>query len=91
MNLNDIYLAVGILVVLVAFVRWAYHKIWESAKLEANSEAVDTAQSRFIYDIATNHLPHIESSLTLIARHLNIELPEPPPIMFVAFKEKDKK
>ena len=37
----------------------------------------------FVKSMATNHLPHIHTCLTTIAGHMNIEIPEPPPIDFI--------
>lgn len=43
----------------------------------------------FVKDVARNHLPHIDHCLNLIATKLDIEIPEPPPIRFVDFSERD--
>jgi len=44
-------------------------------------------QSVFIHDVATNHLPHIQSALELIAKAIGVELPASPPIRFISTKD----
>jgi hypothetical protein len=48
----------------------------------------ETSQD-FVYDMATNHLPHIYDALKLLCHKESINLPDPPPIQFVTMK-KDK-
>lgn len=67
----------SLLVNAVAITRWGYRKVRDA----------EIAQT-FANDVATNHLPHIQHALTLIANALHIDLPEPPPIRFMAFKDK---
>lgn len=65
---------------------------WYNARLEKRGEmGYETRiKDEFIFDVAVNHLPHIESSLELIARHLNIDLPEPPPIKWLPYDPSKK-
>jgi hypothetical protein len=42
----------------------------------------------FVKSIATNHLPHIQTSLEKIADRLSVEIPPAPPIEFVDLGEK---
>jgi hypothetical protein len=60
-------------------IRWAYLKVKASGKQEAR----DSIESRFINDMATNHLPHIYHVQTLICKKMEVEVTEPPPIKFV--------
>jgi len=38
---------------------------------------------QFSKDVAENHLPHVQSSLSAIAKKLDVDIPEPPPIRFI--------
>lgn len=40
------------------------------------------ASYTFSRDLATNHIPHMNHALNLIAKRLDVDLPEPPPIYF---------
>ncbi len=56
----------------VLFLRWLHRRIRN-----------DEIARAFIYDIATNHLPHIYNALQKIAAQQGIELPETPIVRFV--------
>jgi hypothetical protein len=68
-------------------VRWAYLKVKASGKEEAR----DSIESRFISDMATNHLPHIYHVELLICKKLGVEITDPPPIRFVNLNGNGKK
>jgi hypothetical protein len=57
-------------------VRWLYRKVRDAQ-----------VAGRFVEDMATNHLPHIYDAQKRIAGALSVELPEPPPIRFMDFKD----
>ena len=62
----------------------------ERIKHQAKEEVWDDLRRSFIADVATNHLPHIQQCLELIARHLEIELPDTPPIRYMPFRPDEK-
>lgn len=66
--------------------RWLVRRIKQSGRDEAQAQMRDD----FVFDVATNHLPHVFDALTKIATKLEIELPEPPPIRFVPFDRAKK-
>jgi hypothetical protein len=71
-------IAAVLVVPVVLAVRWSVQRIKQSGRDETRIEMRD----EFIMDVATNHLPHIESALQAIAQHVGIHIPEPPPIHF---------
>jgi hypothetical protein len=77
MTNEQLYLSVSVIGNLILGIRYLYRKVRNA----------DIAQA-FVDDMATNHLPHIQHALTLIADAMHISLPEPPPIRFVSFKDK---
>lgn len=56
-------------------------------RLVRNAEA----SQDFVYDMATNHLPHIYDALRLLCVKEAITLGNPPPIQFVDKKKEEKK
>lgn len=60
-------------------------------KRDARQEYETALKDSFIYEVATNHLPHLYDGLKLIAESLGVKLPEPPPIKYLPFDPtKDK-
>ena len=51
----------------------------------------DEINRAFVYDVATNHLPHIYDALRAIANQQGIALPEPPALQFVDLNERRRK
>ena len=70
-HLEGVTLALAILGTFGGIVRWLYHGI-----------NAFQSQSRFVQDMATNHLPHIYERLGQIDYHVGIEPKQPPPIKF---------
>ena len=58
-------------------------------KKDAEDAVWDTLRSSFVSDLATNHLPHIQMCLEMIAEKLNVKLPEPPPIRYMPRRPRD--
>jgi hypothetical protein len=77
-QLLAILLPVG--VQLVVFLRWLHRRIRD-----------DEINRAFVYDVATNHLPHIYDALRAIANQQGIALPEPPALQFVDLNERRRK
>lgn len=44
--------------------------------------------NHFVRSMASNHLPHVYHTLSLICHKLEIEVTEPPPIEFVDLEKK---
>jgi hypothetical protein len=65
---------------LVVFLRWLHRRIRD-----------DEINRAFVYDVATNHLPHIYDALRAIANQQGIALPEPPALQFVDLNERRRK
>jgi len=65
---------------LVVFLRWLHRRLRD-----------DEIHRAFVYDIATNHLPHIYDALRAIAEEKGIALPEPPPLRFIDLNESRRK
>jgi len=61
---------------LVVFLRWLHRRIRD-----------DEIHRAFVYDVATNHLPHIYDALRAIAEQQGIALPEPPALCFIDLNE----
>jgi len=61
---------------LVVFLRWLHRRIRD-----------DEINRAFVYDVATNHLPHIYDALRAIADQQGIALPEPPALRFIDLNE----
>ncbi len=72
MTVAEVWAIIATTANFVYLVRWAYKRVFNYQISEA-----------FVEDVATNHLPHIQACLHLIAVKLGIELPEPPPIKFI--------
>lgn len=60
-----------------ATLRWLYRKV-RNSEIEQN----------FVRDMAQNHLPHIYSTLELIAEYLGVKVEKSPPIQFVKLQDK---
>ena len=73
-QLLTVLVSVG--VQLVVFLRWLHRRIRD-----------DEIHRAFVYDVATNHLPHIYDALRAIAAQQGIELEEPPAVRFIDFHE----
>jgi len=71
-NLTAIGAVLGIIGTTYGFLRWAF----------AGTTAF-RANSKFVHDMGTNHLPHIYAELTHISYKLGEEPKQPPPIKFV--------
>lgn len=69
----------AVLGMLVAGARQAYK--WTINR--GRRQVVDSVSESFVYEIATNHLPHVYDALTRICDKLEITLPDPPPIKFI--------
>lgn len=52
-------------------------------KAQGRTEVWDNLNNTFVADIATNHLPHIQNALELIAKKVGVDLPDPPPIRYM--------
>ncbi|HLZ14306.1 MAG TPA: hypothetical protein VKP58_17120 [Candidatus Acidoferrum sp.] len=61
---------------LVVFLRWLHRRIRD-----------DEINRAFVYDVATNHLPHIYDALRAMAEQQGIALPDPPPLRFIDLNE----
>ena len=61
---------------LVVFLRWLHRRLRD-----------DEINRAFVYDVATNHLPHIYDALRAIADQQGIALPEPPALRFIDLNE----
>lgn len=72
--LSGSMLSFGLLVLLqlIAFVRFIYRQYRDSQ-----------INRKFIKAIATNHLPHVQKSLDIIAARVGVVLPEAPPLDWV--------
>jgi hypothetical protein len=66
--------------ILIKLIKWAYQRYRRNETTHI-----------FVYDMATNHLPHLHHTQRLIADKLGVEVTEPPPIQFIDFKKLDKK
>jgi hypothetical protein len=62
---------------LVVFLRWLHRRICD-----------DEIHRAFVYDVATNHLPHIYDALRAIAEEKGIILDAPPPVRFIDLNER---
>lgn len=81
--------SVAVIVQAVVFVRWSVRKIRRDEK----KVQVERVTRKFVADMATNHLPHIYRTISLLGEGLNrllenqglmeIELEEHPPIQWV--------
>lgn len=58
------------------------------AKYYFNLTQDNRIERKFIYSIATNHLPHIYTALRLIAKKLDIDVDEHPNIDFIDLNQK---
>lgn len=58
----------------VVFFRWMYRKMRD-----------EEIRSKFVKDMATNHLPHIYHVLRLLCETAGVEVTEPPQVQFVDF------
>jgi len=67
-------LIIPALVQFVLFARWLHRRLRD-----------DEIHRAFVRDMATNHLPHMYWALHALARAMNVELREPPPVRFVIF------
>ncbi|MFZ0821748.1 MAG: hypothetical protein WAM91_16915 [Candidatus Acidiferrales bacterium] len=72
--MNSFYLAL----VIPALVQFAFFAQWLHRRIRD-----DEIQRAFVRDMATNHLPHIYGALHSLARAMNVDLPEPPPLHFI--------
>jgi len=70
-HIEGVAAALAILGTFAGIVRCLYHGI-----------SAFQSQSRFVQDMATNHLPHIYERLGPIDFHVGIEPKQPPPIKF---------
>ena len=61
----------------IAFLAWAY-------RTKRDSEI----QRTFVWDMATNHLPHIYHGMRLLMHKQDITWSEPPPIQFIQINGK---
>jgi len=73
MNSYWVAVLVPALIQFVLFLRWLHRHMRD-----------DELQRAFVRDMATNHLPHIYDALRRLAHKLQVELPDPPPVHFVA-------
>ena len=64
---------------LVVFLRWLHRRIRD-----------DEIHRAFVYDVATNHLPHIYDALRAIAEQQGITLDAPPPVRFIDLNERHR-
>jgi hypothetical protein len=64
--------------------RWAVKKTINTIKRSERKRINNLSNQRFVIDMARNHLPHQYHALELIAKHLGITLPDPPPIRFAS-------
>lgn len=64
---------------LVVFLRWLHRRIRD-----------DEINRAFVYDIATNHLPHIYDAVRAIAERQGIVLDAPPPVRFIDLNERHR-
>jgi len=62
---------------LVVFLRWLHRRIRD-----------DEINRAFVYDVATNHLPHIYDVLRAMAEQQGIVLDAPPPVRFIDLTER---
>jgi hypothetical protein len=65
-------LVIPALVQFALFARWLHRRLRD-----------DEIQQAFVRDMAANHLPHIYEALHALARAMNIDLPDPPPVRFM--------
>lgn len=65
---------------LVVFLRWLHRRIRD-----------EEIHRVFVYDIATNHLPHIYDALRAIAEQQGIVLDAPPAVRFIDLNEREKR
>src|SRR5437868_1874243 len=77
-QLLAVLLPVG--VQLVVFLRWLHRRLRD-----------DEIHRAFVYDVATNHLPHIYDALRAIAEQQGIAQSEPPPLPFIDLNESRRK
>ena len=70
---------VPVAVQLVVFLRWLHRRIRD-----------DEINRAFVYDVATNHLPHIYDALRAIAEQQGIALDAPPPVRFIDLNERHR-
>jgi hypothetical protein len=62
---------------LVVFLRWLHRRIRD-----------DEIHRAFVYDVATNHLPHIYDVLRAMAERQGIVLDAPPAVRFIDLNER---
>jgi hypothetical protein len=67
----------------VVTVTWLFWKRFEKRLIQQRVNA------RFIYDMATNHLPHIYAALAALAKKLDVDIVAPPNINFYDLTRKD--
>jgi hypothetical protein len=72
MNPYWIVVALSTAAQFVIFLRWLHRRTRD-----------DEMRRAFVRDMALNHLPHLYDALRQIARHLGLELEEPPPVQFL--------
>ncbi len=65
-------LVIPALVQFALFVRWLHRRLRD-----------DEIQQAFVRDMAANHLPYIYAAFHALARAMNADLPEPPPVRFI--------
>ncbi|HWZ96919.1 MAG TPA: hypothetical protein VN025_04090 [Candidatus Dormibacteraeota bacterium] len=70
-------LLVPIGVQLVVFLRWLHRRMRD-----------DEIHRAFVYDVATNHLPHIYDALRAMAEQQGIVLDSPPAVRFIDLNER---
>jgi hypothetical protein len=63
----------------ILFINW-----WYRNKRDSDIHRV------FLYDVATNHLPHLYHGMKQLAKAQGIELEDPPPVQFIQFNGKHK-
>lgn len=73
-HLLTVLLPIG--VQLFVFLRWLHRRIRD-----------DEIHRAFVYDVATNHLPHIYDALRAIAAQQGILLDPPPALRFIDLNE----
>ena len=89
--MKDLLLSPQVLVFVATGLFYGGVRLSRWLKERGRREVIHEVNESFVYDMATNHLPHLYDGMRLIAEKLDVQLPDPPPIRFVPFDPKETK
>ena len=82
-NFWQLFLSPPVMALLLSAGYYAALKFYRYAFSKGRQTMVAETSSKFVRDMAVNHLPHIYDALKRIAESQGVDLPDPPPIRFL--------